>query len=100
MTTATEQSIQSSELKNKLSSVLDQVAKLGKRFVIKTYSKEEAILVGVAEWRKMQETLSILEDSALMDQIRRSNQAIEEGDVHDLDEAFDEVLKEMDDEEH
>ncbi len=96
MTTSTE-SIQSSELKNRLSSVLDQVAKLGKRFLIKTYSKEEAILVGIAEWRKMQETLSILEDAAMMEQIRRADKAIEEGDVHDLDEAFDEVVKELDD---
>ena len=83
-----------SEMRRNFASHLKQCATHGKKFRILRNGKAEGILVSMAEWQELVETLSILTDPRMMKQIVESEKDIRRGRVHPLDEAFEELLAE------
>jgi len=87
------------ELREQLGKIVQEASKRGKRYFITNHSKAEAVLVGLLEWEKMNETMSILSNQELMTQIQASLAEIEAGDVEEADAVFDEIMRECPDDE-
>jgi PHD/YefM family antitoxin component YafN of YafNO toxin-antitoxin module len=83
-----------SEMRKGLASHLKKCAKYGKRFKIVRNGKAEGVLVSTADWEQILETLSILTNPHLMEQLIESEKDIRKGRVQPLDEAFKELLGE------
>jgi PHD/YefM family antitoxin component YafN of YafNO toxin-antitoxin module len=83
-----------SEMREKLASHLEQCSKYGKRFKIIRNGRAEGMLISTAEWDQMLETLAIVTDPAMMEQLIQSEKDIKKGRVHKLDDVFNELLKE------
>lgn len=92
--TITTDTINYSDMRRKLSDHLEACTKFGKRFKIVRNGKPEAILLSVTEWEQILETLAIVTNPHLMEQIIQSAKDIKAGKVQPLDEAFSALLEE------
>lgn len=84
-----------SELRERLKDVLSGANK-GQRFTVRQNSREVAVIVGVDEWRMLNETLDILLDRNMVEQITRSERAIDEGRTRSADDVLGEIERELD----
>ena len=85
-------SVNYSTMRNNLASHLDQCSKHGKSFQIVRNGETQAVLISAAEWEQILETLSIISDPKMMNQIIRSEKDIQDGRTQELEEAFKDLL--------
>ena len=83
-----------SEIRQTLAAHLDQCAKLGKRFQIIRNGKPQGVLLSTTEWEQILNTLAVLTNPKMMDQLIESEKDIKKRRVHKLDDAFRELLDE------
>lgn len=96
MSSTAESRISVSELREKLKDVL-RGANKGRRYTVSQNSDEVAVILGMVEWRMLNETLDILLDRSMVEQITQSEKAIEDGKSRSADEVLGEIEKELDD---
>src|SRR2546427_13042610 len=77
-----------SEVKAKLSELVDAVESRDERIVITRRGRPAAVLVSQDDLDSWQETLEITSDPALMTQIRRGIRQIERGQTVSYEEGF------------
>ena len=85
----TEQTASASEVREKFSEYLDRVEK--SRVLIQWHGKAKAYLISVRELRAMEETMSILENTELMESITRGMVDAEAGRTRPAREVFSEI---------
>ncbi len=70
-----------SEVKAKLSEVIDRVVTTHERVTITRNGRPAVVLVGTDDLESIEETISILSDAAAMDAVAAGRAAIRSGDV-------------------
>lgn len=95
MPATVEKSISVSQLRKQLKEVLEDCFERGQRFQVMTNTDAVAILVSVAEWNKMTETLEILMNRSLIKQIVESEKEIKAGESRPAADVFDEIEKDL-----
>lgn len=80
-----------SEVKTKLSSLIDEVRDRDEEVTITRNGRPVAVLVSADEFDSWKETVSIRADAALMEEIRQGLAALEAGNakLYTLEELFD-----------
>jgi antitoxin YefM len=76
------------EVKAKLSELVDEVESRDERIVITRKGRPAAVLVSQDDLDSWQETLEITSDRALMTELRRGNRQIKRGQTKSYDEVF------------
>jgi len=76
-----------SEVKARLSELVDRVVEEHERIVITRNGRPAAVLVSPDDLESLEETLAVMSDPELMAQIRESERAVERGDVVSLEEV-------------
>jgi prevent-host-death family protein len=84
------------DLRSNLTDYLDQCSEKGRRYIVQRHSKGEAVLLSLAEWREIVETLDIVCDPGLLAQLVQSERDIAAGRVERAEEAFGEILGDTD----
>ncbi len=87
------ETISYSRFRNSLSECLRDCSQLGRRFVVTREDEPEAVVISMEEWKAITETLSILSNSTLMQQIMKSQKDIKKSDVRPAEDVFRELLK-------
>ena len=77
-----------SEVKAKLSQLVDEVESRDERVVITRKGRPAAVLISQDDLESWQETLAITSDRALMTEIRRGIRQLERGETVDYEEVF------------
>jgi len=77
-----------SEVKAKLSHLVDEVESRDERVVITRRGRPAAVLISPDDLESWQETLEITSDRALMSEIRRGIRQVERGQTVGYDEVF------------
>ena len=77
-----------SEVKAKLSALVDEVESRDERIVITRKGRPAAVLVSQDDLESWQETLEIASDRALMTEIRRGVRQIERGQAVSYEDVF------------
>ena len=79
-----------SEVKTKLSSLIDEVRDRDEEVTITRNGRPVAVLVSADEFDSWKETISIRADAAFMEEIRQGLAALKEGNakLYTLDELF------------
>ncbi len=90
----TDPKINVSELRKTYREVFDAVSRGGKRYEVLCNGEVMGFIVGPAEWKIMNETLEILTNRDLMEQILRSMH-FEEGDSRPAEVVFDEIESDL-----
>lgn len=90
-------SISSSEARSRFAEILGACEETGERYSITVHNRAAAVLISSAEWEEIVETLSVLSDPGLVEQIAASGRDIEAGRTVPAAEAFAELLGEGDD---
>jgi len=80
-----------SEVKAKLSQLVDEVESRDERVVITRKGRPAAVLISQDELESWQETLEITSDRALMTQLRRGIRQVARGQTVGYDEVFDQT---------
>lgn len=93
---APNKSIGVAQLREQLAEVIRDCAQRGQRYSILRNNKPEAVLVGFVEWQMLNETLAILTDANLMEQIRASEGEIGKGQSRSAGEVLDEIERDLD----
>ena len=75
-----------SAVKARLSELVDRVERQDDRIVVTRNGRPAAVLVSPADLESLEETLAVLSDPELMQQIRESKEALARGDFVELDE--------------
>jgi antitoxin YefM len=83
-----------SEVKAKLSELVDEVESRDERIVITRKGRPAAVLVSQDDLDSWQETLEITSDRALMTELRRGIRQIKRGQTRSYDEVFEPRLVE------
>src|SRR5262245_19609123 len=91
MAATTDKTISVTEFRNKMQAVIEDCADKGQRYKLLCRNEVAAVLVSPAEWAMITETLAILEDRDLMDQIRESCKDIDAGAARPAEDVFDEI---------
>lgn len=78
-------------LRLKLLQYLNRANRLGREYIITKNSKPYAVIMGYEEWESWKETLEIMSDPALMQQIKRGKAYFDRGGKG---KSIDEVFKE------
>ena len=76
------------EVKAKLSELVDEVESRDERIVITRKGRPAAVLVSQDDLDSWQETLEITSDRALMTEIRRGIRQIQRGQIQSYEEVF------------
>src|SRR2546426_12112906 len=76
------------EVKAKLSELVDEVESRDERIVITRKGRPAAVLISQDDLDSWQETLEITSEPALMTQIRRALRQMERGQTHSYEEGF------------
>jgi antitoxin YefM len=82
-----------SEVKAKLSELVDEVESRDERVVITRRGRPAAVLVSQDDLDSLQETLEITSDRSLMTAIRRGIKQIEQGQTVSYEEVFGQSLR-------
>lgn len=93
MANIVDKTISVTEFRAKMQGVIKACSKKGQRYKVMCHNEVAAVLVSPAEWAMMLETLSILDDSNLMDQIRDAQKEIDAGEARPAKDVFDELLE-------
>ncbi len=75
------------EARGSLSNLLDDVERRHEHVVISRRGRPVAILLSTADWEAMEETLEILEDDALLEALRESEDDVRAGRLTSLSEV-------------
>ncbi len=75
------------EARSSLSDLLDDVERRHEHVVISRRGRPVAILLSTADWEAMEETLEILEDDALLEALRESEDDVRAGRLTSLSEV-------------
>jgi prevent-host-death family protein len=75
------------EARSTLSDLLDYVQAQQDHVVITRNGKDVALLMSIDEWESWEETIEVLQDEELMDDLRKSDEDVKAGRVHDWDEV-------------
>jgi len=75
------------EARGSLSDLLDDVERRHEHVVISRRGRPVAILLSTADWEAMEETLEILEDDALLEALRESEDDVRAGRLTSLSEV-------------
>ena len=80
-----------SEVKMKLSSLVDMVQTTDEEIIITKNGSPAAVLISPAEYESLKETAAVRSDTALMDEIRKGLQALKDkkASLYSLEELFD-----------
>jgi antitoxin YefM len=71
------------EAKSRIAELADRVARVYDHVTITRNGRADVMLISVAEYESMQETLDILADDETLDDLRRSRQDFTHGEVFD-----------------
>jgi prevent-host-death family protein len=74
------------DARNRLSELIDEVAKTHERVEITRHGQPVAVLISADDLAALEETLDVLSSSEAMRQLAESRTAVEAGDVLDADE--------------
>lgn len=75
------------EAKTRIAELADRVAREHDHFTITRNGRADVMLISVAEYESMQETLDILTDDDTMADLRQSREDFARGDVHSADDV-------------
>ena len=75
-----------SEVRNRLSEIVDEAATTGADFIITKHGRAAAVIIGHDEYEALIETLNILSDADSMTAISEAEQQLAAGDVIPLEE--------------
>ena len=81
------------EAKARIAELADRVAREHDHFTITRNGRADVMLISVAEYESMQETLDLLADSEALADLRQSREDFESGDTFTLDEVRADVLR-------
>jgi antitoxin YefM len=84
-----------SEAKAKLARLLGEVTELGEHVLITRSGKPAGVLMSVEDYEGLLETLEILADSQLAEEIKRGLEQIEAGDTVSHDELWNELDRQL-----
>ena len=87
-----------SEVRERLADYLDRLDG-GNRVVITRNGKEKAYLISIRELRALEETLAVLENTALLENIREGLEDLRAGRVQTAEQVLAEIAAELTDEE-
>ena len=71
--------VTTTELKIRLSAILDQVRDQNERVVITRNGKPEAVIMALADLEVLQETMNLLATAGALDQLRQARAGIDAG---------------------
>lgn len=85
------QTLSLSEVKMKLSGLVDMVQATDEEIVITRNGSPAAVMISPSEYESLKETAAILADATLMDEIRKGLQALKDkkARLYSLEELFD-----------
>lgn len=89
MSTAQEETVSASELRDQIASILDRVDK--HRVLIQKHGRARAYLISVLELRSLEETVAILENQPFLEQIAAGLNDLRAGRVRDARDVFAEL---------
>lgn len=75
------------EAKAHIADLADRVAREHDHFTITRNGRADVMLISVAEYESMQETLDILSDSETLADLRQSKQDLADGNTFDVDQV-------------
>jgi antitoxin YefM len=75
------------EAKTRIAELADRVAREHDHFTITRNGRADVMLISVAEYESMQETLDLLSDNEALADLRQSREDFAAGDVFSLDEV-------------
>lgn len=75
------------EAKSRIAELADRVAREHDHFTITRNGRADVMLISVAEYESMQETLEILSDNDTLADLRQSRQDFESGDTFDVEQV-------------
>ena len=75
------------EAKTRIAELADRVAREHDHFIITRNGRADVMLISVAEYESMQETLDILSDEQALGDLRQSAKDFQRGDTYTLDEV-------------
>jgi antitoxin YefM len=75
------------EAKSRIAELADRVAREHDHFTITRNGRADVMLISVAEYESMHETLDILSDDETLDDLHQSRQDFTHGDVFDAEQV-------------
>lgn len=84
-----EETVSASALRHQIATILDRVDKC--RVLIQKHGRARAYLIGVEELRALEETVAILENQPLFEQVAQGLNDMRSGRVQDARDAFAEL---------
>ncbi len=75
-----------STVKARLSELVDRVEQQAERIIVTRNGRPAAVLMSPADLESLEETLAVLSDPELMEQLREGEAAVERGDAFPLEE--------------
>lgn len=84
-----EMAVSASELRDRSADLLENVDR--GRVLIRKHGEDRAYLVGVREFRALEETIAVLENQQLIESIRRGLADMEAGRIEDAADVFAEL---------
>ncbi|MFC4126118.1 type II toxin-antitoxin system Phd/YefM family antitoxin [Nocardia rhizosphaerae] len=79
------------EAKTRIAELADRVAREHDHFTITRNGRADVMLISVAEYESMQETLEVLSDKETMSDLRKSAEDFAAGETFDADEVLAEL---------
>lgn len=75
------------EAKTRIAELADRVAREHDHFTITRNGRADVMLISVAEYESLQETLDILSDEQALADLRQSREDFEAGDIYSLEQV-------------
>jgi len=75
------------EAKTRIAELADRVAREHDHFTITRNGRADVMLISVAEYESLQETLNILSDEQALGDLRQSREDFEAGDIYSLEQV-------------
>lgn len=79
------------EAKTRIAELADRVAREHDHFTITRNGRADVMLISVAEYESLQETLDILSDDQALSDLRQSEEDFETGDTYTLEQVHAEL---------
>ncbi len=75
------------EARASFSELLDELQAIQDHVVITRNGKPVAVLMSIDEWESWEETVEVLSDEELLEDLRKSDEDVKAGRLHDWDEV-------------
>jgi len=86
-----DKSISISDFRESLSNYLRECVDFGRRLVLTHRGESQAVVISMADWNSMMETLEVLSNPEMMAQIIASEADIKAGRTHPASAIFDQI---------